>query len=72
MRLILIRRKALPQRVIEARDYLHAGGLRENPDDVLYLLLAEVRTMNGRLAYALGILSVIVALFLTHVVMPLI
>jgi hypothetical protein len=72
MRILLIRRKALPERVTEARTYLHEGGLHENPDDVLYLLLTEIRTLNGRLAYLFGILSVVVALLLAHVVTPLI
>ena len=43
------------------------GGLHENPDDVTFLLLTEVRSLNARLAYVLGALSIIVALFLAHV-----
>ena len=62
------RRKPLSQRVDQAKDYLHEGGLHENPDDnVVYLLLQEVRSLNNRVSYMLGALGVVVALFLAHV-----
>lgn len=65
--ILIRRRKPLGQRVQEARNYLHTGGLHENPDDVTFLLLTEVQSLNARLAYVLGALSIIVSLFLAHV-----
>ena len=63
-----LRRKALPEKVQEARDYMHGGGLHENPNDVVFLLLQEVRSLNGNIRYVLGALSILMALLLAHTV----
>ncbi len=60
------RRKSPVQKVAEARALVEGAGLSDNPD-ALYLLLAEVRSLNGRFAYMLGTLSIITALLLAHV-----
>ena len=60
------RRGKTPAKKVEETKALIAGaGLSDNPD-VVYLLLAEVRSMNSRFSYVLGVMSVIMALFLAH------
>ncbi len=60
--------KPLHPKVNAARDYLQTGGLGDNPnDDAVLLLVSEIRSLNGRVNYVLGVLSIIVVLFLGHV-----
>lgn len=63
---MLWRRKSHAEKVEEARILLAKSGLSENPD-ALYLLLSEVRSLNGRVAWMFGVLSIIVALFIAHI-----
>ena len=58
-------RKTPARKVEEARALVASAGLSDNPD-VVYLLLSEVRSMNSRFSYVLGVMSVIMALFLAH------
>lgn len=60
------KRPSHAEKVEKARILLAEAGLRENPD-ALFLLLSEVRSLNGRVAWMIGALSIIVVLFVTHV-----
>lgn len=64
--ILIRRRKPLGQKVREARNFLHTGGLYENPNETPLLMLTEVRSLNARQARRPGAISVIVARFLVH------
>jgi hypothetical protein len=58
--------KDLPEQVRLARLEARAAGLQENPD-ILYLILAEQRSIRARLEWGLGVASVMGVLALYHV-----
>lgn len=60
------RRKSLPDRARVVQVHLQENGVNDNPE-VLYLLYSELRSANNKFAYALGALSIIVALLAAHV-----
>lgn len=60
------RGKTPAKKVEEAKALVAGAGLSDNPD-VVYLLLTEVRSMNSRFSYVMGALSILIALFLAHV-----
>jgi hypothetical protein len=59
--------KTPSEKVEKCRHDLEASGLNEQQNDVDFLLLAELRSLNGRLVYALGVLSILATLLLAHV-----
>ena len=61
------RRQRPPELVDQARELMATHGLNENPSDVVLLLLSEVQSLNGRLVYTLGVLSVLAALLMAHI-----
>lgn len=63
------RKQPLPERARAVHAHLQENGVNENPE-VLYLLYSELRSANNKFAYALGALSIIVALLTVHVFVP--
>lgn len=59
-------RKPLSHRADRAKEQLRKQGLEANPggnpDQLFYLLFAEMRGLNTRLTYLLGALSIVIAL----------
>jgi len=60
------RKTSFPERAQRVRDHLEQNGVGDNPE-VLYLLYAELRSANNKFVYALGVLSIIVALLTAHI-----
>jgi hypothetical protein len=60
--------RSLTEKITESHNYMHQGGLNEDPNAVIFLLLAEIQSLNGRLVYVLGALSIIIVLLLATLV----
>lgn len=62
----LFHRKDIVEKVAAAKLEARAAGLQDNPD-VLYLILAEQRSVRARLEWGLGVASVMAAVGLYHI-----
>lgn len=63
----LFHRKDIVEKVAAVKLEARAAGLHEDNPDVLYLILAEQRSVRARLEWGLGVASVMAAVGLYHV-----